>query len=80
MKENATGLSLWDCFASLPDPRMKKKTKHNLMDMITITICAVISFCCGKGNFQYDVSFPHMFFSHRQSRVLACQHLSLRIH
>lgn len=43
MKENATGLSIWDCFASLPDPRMKKKTKHNLLDMITITICAVIS-------------------------------------
>lgn len=43
MKEKATGLSIMDCFASLPDPRMKKKTKHNLFDMITITICAVIS-------------------------------------
>ena len=44
MKTNRTSLSISECFADLPDPRMEKKTKHQLLDIITITICAVI---CG---------------------------------
>ena len=43
MKQNATSLPISECFACLPDPRMKKKVKHNLLDMITILICSVIS-------------------------------------
>lgn len=43
MKENSRGLSLGECFENLPDPRMEKKCKHNLLDMIIIVICAVIS-------------------------------------
>ena len=31
-------------FSSLPDPRIEKKTKHNLEDIIVITICAAV---CG---------------------------------
>lgn len=30
-------------FSSLSDPRMSGKVRHKLMDIITITICAVIS-------------------------------------
>jgi len=37
------GLSIGECFADVQDPRMSKKTKHNLLDMIVVTICAVIS-------------------------------------
>lgn len=44
MKKNTSIQSIAACFGDLPDPRMKKKTKHNLLDMITIMICAVI---CG---------------------------------
>lgn len=36
------GLSISECFANLSDPRMEKKTTHKLIDIITITICAVI--------------------------------------
>ena len=36
--------SIMDHFSSLSDPRMEKKTKHNLEDIIAITICAAI---CG---------------------------------
>jgi predicted transposase YbfD/YdcC len=43
MEKNTTGLSINECFVDLSDPRMNKKIKHNLMDMITIMICAVIS-------------------------------------
>lgn len=43
MKKQGKSLSIYECFSDLPDPRMEKKTKHSLMDMITIVICAVIS-------------------------------------
>ena len=40
---NKKGLSIHECFSSLPDPRILKKTRHKMLDIITITICAVIS-------------------------------------
>jgi predicted transposase YbfD/YdcC len=36
--------SLEDCFSDLPDPRVQGRCDHKLIDMIIITICAVI---CG---------------------------------
>ena len=37
-------LSLHDSFADLPDPRIERTKRHQLLDIITIAICAVI---CG---------------------------------
>jgi len=36
--------SLQDCFKDLPDPRVEGKCDHKLIDMIVITVCAVL---CG---------------------------------
>lgn len=36
--------SLQDCFKDLPDPRMEGKCDHKLIDMVVITVCAVL---CG---------------------------------
>jgi predicted transposase YbfD/YdcC len=36
--------SLEDCFSGLPDPRVQGRCDHKLIDMIIITVCAVI---CG---------------------------------
>jgi predicted transposase YbfD/YdcC len=36
-------ISLSDYFAVLPDPRMAKKIDHKLLDILIITICAVLS-------------------------------------
>lgn len=36
-------LSIGECFIDVSDPRMTNKTKHQMLDMIVITICAVIS-------------------------------------
>lgn len=41
---SSPGASIQECFADLPDPRMEAKTRHKLLDIITITICAVL---CG---------------------------------
>lgn len=40
----STGASIQECFADLPDPRVQGRTAHKLLDIIVITICAVI---CG---------------------------------
>ena len=37
-------IGLQDHFSKLKDPRIKKKIKHNLIDIVVITICAAI---CG---------------------------------
>ena len=37
-------LSIREHFESLPDPRIDRQKRHNLIDIVTITICAVI---CG---------------------------------
>lgn len=36
--------SLEECFSDLPDPRVQGRCDHKLIDMIIITVCAVI---CG---------------------------------
>jgi predicted transposase YbfD/YdcC len=36
-------IALADHFADLPDPRVERARRHELLDIITITICAVIS-------------------------------------
>jgi predicted transposase YbfD/YdcC len=43
-EEVAASRSIIAHFSSLPDPRMEKKTKHSLEDIVVITICAAI---CG---------------------------------
>ena len=35
-------LSIREHFESLPDPRIDRQKRHNLIDIVTITICAVI--------------------------------------
>jgi predicted transposase YbfD/YdcC len=40
---NTVGASISECFSALNDPRLEKKTRHNLLDIIVITICAVIA-------------------------------------
>jgi len=36
-------LSLQEAFSSLEDPRIERHKKHNLLDILILTICAVIS-------------------------------------
>ena len=35
--------SLFEHFSSLPDPRLDRQKKHQLPDILVITICAVLS-------------------------------------
>lgn len=75
MNANGIVVSIRDCFSDLPDPRMEKKVKHNLLDIITITLCAVISGADGwaevetYGNTKQDwlvtfLELPHGIPSH----------------
>lgn len=41
--KNVRSVSIKEHFSSIPDPRVEGKTRHNLLDIIVITICAVIS-------------------------------------
>ena len=41
--ETADKLSIIDHFSSLTDPRILLKTKHKLIDVIVITLCAVLA-------------------------------------
>lgn len=41
--EPSTGVSIKDHFSALPDPRILRKTRHKLVDVIVITLCAVIA-------------------------------------
>jgi predicted transposase YbfD/YdcC len=41
--EQATGISIKDHFSPLSDPRILRKTRHKLVDVIVITLCAVIA-------------------------------------
>ena len=42
--DEPVGGSLREHFATLPDPRVERTRRHELLDIITIAICAVI---CG---------------------------------
>jgi len=42
--DKVLGTSIIEHFAPLPDPRILRKTRHKLIDIVVITICAVI---CG---------------------------------
>ena len=44
-------------FATLQDPRQERTRKHNLLDIIAITICAVI---CGADDFVSIAEFGRM--------------------
>jgi predicted transposase YbfD/YdcC len=44
MEESAPGRGLRDHFAALPDPRIDRAKRHQLLDIVTIAVCAVI---CG---------------------------------
>jgi predicted transposase YbfD/YdcC len=41
--ERATDISIWDHFSALSDPRILRKTRHKLVDVIVIALCAVIA-------------------------------------
>ena len=36
------GVSVMDYFRSLEDPRIDRSKRHQLLDIVTITICAVL--------------------------------------
>jgi predicted transposase YbfD/YdcC len=44
MQESLPGRGLRDHFADLPDPRIERTKRHQLLDIVTIAICAVV---CG---------------------------------
>jgi len=41
--KRSTETSIEECVADLPDPRVEGRTDHKLLDILVITICAVIS-------------------------------------
>lgn len=41
-------LSLTEAFANLPDPRITGRSKHDLVEMMVITVCALV---CGIDEF-----------------------------
>ena len=41
-------LSLAEAFADLPDPRVAGRSKHNLVEMLVVTVCALV---CGVDDF-----------------------------
>jgi DDE_Tnp_1-associated len=46
--------SLYDAFASIPDPRIERTKHHPLIDIICIAICAVI---CGADSWVAVATF-----------------------
>ena len=44
MEETRPGRGLRDHFADLPDPRIERTKRHQLLDIVTIAVCAVV---CG---------------------------------
>ena len=50
----SSSLSLADCFADLPDPRVERTRLHALTDLLVIAICAVV---CGAGGWDDIVLF-----------------------
>ena len=42
------GLSLVDAFADIPDPRMAGRSKHDLVEMLVVTVCGLM---CGVDDF-----------------------------
>jgi hypothetical protein len=49
-------LSLVECFADLPDPRVKRTRRHLLLDIVVIAISAVV---CGAEGWEDIVEFAH---------------------
>lgn len=41
-------LSLAEAFAGLPDPRVAGRSKHDLVEMLVVTVCALL---CGVDDF-----------------------------
>ena len=39
---DALAQSVEECFQDLPDPRVQGRCDHKLIDMVMITICAII--------------------------------------
>jgi predicted transposase YbfD/YdcC len=42
MEDGVPGRGLRDHFAALPDPRVERAKRHQLLDLVTIAVCAVI--------------------------------------
>lgn len=49
-------LSLVECFADLPDPRVRRTRRHRLLDIVVIAISAVV---CGAEGWDDIVEFAH---------------------
>ncbi len=48
MASSFPSLSLTDCFADLPDPRVARTQRHALLDILVIALCALT---CGADDF-----------------------------
>ena len=46
--ENRKELSLVEVFADLPDPRVRGRSKHDLVEMLVVSVCALV---CGVDDF-----------------------------
>jgi predicted transposase YbfD/YdcC len=52
----APSFSILRCFSCLKDPRIDRRKRHNLLDVIAIALCAVIA---GANNWQQIEQFGH---------------------
>lgn len=43
-------LSLIEVFADIPDPRVEGRSKYDLVEMMVVTVCALV---CGIGKFTW---------------------------
>ena len=41
-------VALAEAFANLPDPRVKARSRHDLVEMLLVTVCALV---CGVDHF-----------------------------
>ncbi len=51
---HSRAISLIEHFRPLPDPRIAKKTRHKLIDIVVIAICAII---CGANDYESIAEF-----------------------
>ncbi len=43
MSTSSVGVRLTDHFGTIPDPRINRRKSHNLIDVLVIAVCAVVS-------------------------------------
>ncbi len=54
MSTSSVGVRLTDHFGTIPDPRINRRKRHNLIDVLVIAVCAVVS---GADDFVHIAQF-----------------------